>query len=242
MESLVILTSNVSLDECSIGTAMEVEPCDGKLCYWEYSTAARQSNGQCISSPTTRVPMVTLNTDVRMYQASQQEVGDDESKPDPELVSVSLSIHFWCDLNNCNNPQTITIIREAAFEHYEVWAMYKDLVKPNKGDLSNEQSHTEMFVSTTTPKQTPSTTTTTFIPVTSPSKISQTTDTTITFTSVSKIIEISETISTMPATSQTSQKTATNNETHNSSHISCISVTVALFSVFLLWESLQSAW
>ena len=240
----MILTSSVSLDECSIGTAMELEPCDGKLCYWKYSTAAGPSKGQCISPPTNAVPMVTLNTELRLYQASQQEVGDGESKPDPELVSVSLSTHYWCDLNNCNNPQTTAIIQEAAFEHYEIWALYKDFVKPNKGDLSNEQSQTPMFASTTTPQQTPSTTTTTttsFTPVTSTGKILQTTDTTITFPSVSKVIEISETISTMPATSQTSPHTATNNKTHNGSHISCVSVTVVLFSVFLLWQSLYSA-
>ncbi|UJR27328.1 hypothetical protein I4U23_008621 [Adineta vaga] len=123
----LLLIQNDSKDGCTIGMMNLVEPCLDKMCSWYYSTDTKLGEGKCENIDAQTLPMLELNTEIRMFEKQNEHDDDDEmkTKPSQAIFRCYSSTQFWCEFNNCNNQHNGKLIQQIINQYYDLWIMYK---------------------------------------------------------------------------------------------------------------------
>jgi len=123
---LIKISSNFSVDECTIGNGDNVEPCYNTACSWYYSMDTKQGKGKCENINPDILPMLNLTTEITLFEKHRnKEEEEEEIKPIRAIFKHNSSMKFWCELNNCNNQQVGELVKEAVSKQHDIWAMHK---------------------------------------------------------------------------------------------------------------------
>jgi hypothetical protein len=121
---LIKISSNFSLDECTIGNGDNVKPCYNTACSWYYSIEKKQSEGKCENIDSHILPILNLTTEITLFEKHKNKEEEEETEPVRAIFKHNSSMKFWCELNNCNNQQVGELVKEAVNKQYNIWTMH----------------------------------------------------------------------------------------------------------------------
>ncbi|CAF0895837.1 unnamed protein product [Adineta steineri] len=121
----LIFVQKIKTNKCTVGNDNNTEFCSGTACSWYHSLNTKQNEGKCEHVPLRVLPMIELNTEIRMFEKLKIRNGEIESNPIRAVFKHQSSIKFWCKLNNCNNHKIGKLVKEVVNKYYDLWTIYK---------------------------------------------------------------------------------------------------------------------